>query len=135
MKNVIFGVLALAASASFASGFRCESEEGFKVKLYNQTKSGTRVPSKLIVSHENASPATLLVADGSEITKTNRLNTVRYTVDGSDMNLHQVILQIKFKEGQETIREGEVVEGQLILVDEEGSREVSDLACERYLKG
>lgn len=137
MKSAIIGMLVLVAGSSFASGFKCEdvNGDGFRVKLFNRTTGGTRVPSKLVISHTEASPATLLVASDSEISKSNRANVVRYTVDGSEMNLDTAILQIRFLEGRDSIAKGETAEGQLILVDHEGNREVSHLVCERYLKG
>lgn len=128
-------VIGLVGSSAFASGFRCSGGDGYQVKLYNETQTETRIPSVMVVSHTEASPATLLVARGSDIRKTNRLNTVRYTVDGSDMRADKVILQINFKEGRETLEEGEEVPGQLIIVERNGDRSVVELDCARYLKG
>lgn len=135
MKNymglVVIGLV--VASSAFASGFKCEGDSGYRVKLYNHRNTETRVPAKMIISHEDA--GTLLVADESEISKTNRANTVRYTVDGNrKIQAEQAILQIAFKEGRETLGKGKTAEGQLILVGDE-DREVFDLTCVRYLVG
>lgn len=127
--------LALATNAQ-ASGFKCEGKDGYNVKLFNRTVGGTRVPSKFILSHQDADPRTLLTRGESEIRKHNRLNTVQYAVHGnSKVAAETVILQINFKEGKEVLEAGEEVPGQLILVDEDGGREVNSLTCERYLKG
>ncbi len=140
MKNVTLNLLTivslfLGASAAQASGFRCEGGDGFAVKLFNHTNA-TRTPAKLIVSHGDADPSTLLVRSDEEISKSNRLSTVRYTVDGNaKIGAETVILQINFKEGSEVLEAGEVVPGQLILIDENGHRDVTALECERYLKG
>jgi hypothetical protein len=127
-------LVAVVGSSSFASGFRCEGD-GYSVKLFNKTSNATRTPSVMIVSHEDASPATLLRRDGAAIRKHNRLNTVQYVVDGNNkIGADTVILQIAFKEGQESLEAGETADGQLILVADD-SRQVVALACERYLKG
>ncbi len=137
MKALVLTIaIALAGSNAMASGFKCQENDGYAVKLFNKTVGGTRIPAKMIVSHSDASPATLLVRGEGEISKSNRLNTVRYTVDGNaKVGADQVILQIHFKEGQETLEAGEEVDGQLILAQESGEREVVALTCARYLKG
>lgn len=127
-------IFALATNAQ-ASGFRCEGE-GYSAKLYNKTIEATRTPSRLVVSHEDANPHTLLVRTGEEIRKHNRLNSVQYVVDGNGkVGAETVILQINYKEGVEVLENGEEVQGQLILLSEGESREVIQLTCERYLKG
>ncbi len=135
MKNFGMFVLAfgLVSGSAMASGFRCEGE-GYNVKMYNLTSGATRKPAVLVLSHEDASPKTLLTAKGSEIRKHNRVTSVQYVTDGVAMDLDSVILQISFKEGKEVIAEGDVINGQLILVGEDKSREVVRLSCERYLK-
>lgn len=137
--NLLTIVTLAFASNAEASGFKCtESEDashGYNVKLFNKTTGATRTPSKLILSHSDAYPRTLLVRSADAISKTNRLNTVRYTVEGNAKTAStEVILQVAFKEGSETLLEGEVVPGQLIFVYDD-SREVIQLDCERYLKG
>lgn len=142
MKSLAINLLTIAtvvfATNAQASGFRCEDTQdlGYSVKLYNKTSGGTRIPSKLILSQESASPRTLLVAGQDEITKHNRLNTVQYVVDGNEkVGAERVILQITFKEGAESLEAGEHAPGQLIFVSEDGDRDVVRLTCERYLKG
>ncbi len=135
-KNIVsvFAVSALVLCTSvFASGFKCESNDGYNVKLFNNVDptQGTRTPAALVVSNDEG---TLLVRKGADISKTNRLNTVRYTAEGSrKVDADQVILQISFKEGLEVLADGETADGQLILV-KDGDREVKDLVCSRYLK-
>lgn len=131
MKVLVVSFLVVGAGA-FASGFKCEGSE-YSVKLFNKLDA-TRTPAVLVVSVNRDGIGTLITAKGSEISKTNRLNTVRYTVDAAEAFAKQAILQISFKEGRETLEEGEVVSGQLILVQEDGSREVTDLECSRYKK-
>ena len=133
MKNlVIVSVLGLATSA-FGSGFECTSNNGYGVKLFNKL-GATRTPAVLIVTHDDADPSTQLRAAGSEIRKHNRATTTQYVVDGAAMELDKVIVQISFKEGKETLADGEIVRGQLILVDAAGYRDVNELECSRYLK-
>lgn len=132
---MFFGVF---GSAAFASGFKCTSDhasDGYNVKLFNHTESatGTRTPAIMVISHEDA--GTLLVRRGAEIRKASRANTVQYVVDGNrTLGADSAILQVRFKEGRQTLREGEVVSGQLILISEDGERAVVPMSCERYLK-
>lgn len=139
MKTVTINLLAIVtlalATNAQASGFKCEGN-GYSAKLFNKTTGGTRIPAKFILSHEDASPRTLLSRGEGEISKSNNVNTVKYVVHGNTkVSADTVILQINFKEGLETLEAGEQVSGSLILVNEDGSREVSRLTCERYLKG
>ncbi len=134
--TLAFGV-ALVSSGAFASGFKCESVDasGYSVKLFNHVdpNTGTRTPAAMIVSQEEE--GTLLVRKGAAIRKHNRLNTVQYGVDSTKkLGGEQAILQIRFKEGKEVLRAGETAEGQLIVVSEDGDRDVNELSCERYLK-
>jgi hypothetical protein len=132
--SFFFGSVAVftLAQTAMASGFQCEGD-GYNVKLYNRTDA-TRTPAVLVVSQEDASPATLLKRSGDEISKTNRANTVRYTVEGNrKIDADSVILQIAFKEGREVLADGETADGQLILV-RDGAKQVIDLTCSRYLK-
>ncbi len=134
MKSVIKLVLASVvglSSSVFASGFRCESPDGYRVKIYNHThaEAGTRVPAVLVVSHENT--GTLLTAKGAEISKRNLSNVVQYSAEGSRAGLSKVIVQIAFKEGREVLAEGEHAYGTLILA-QGASRQTSRLTCSRY---
>ena len=126
--------LALSSSAE-ASGFRCRSEEGYRVKLYNHIEptKGTRIPALLVIS--SAAQGTLLVREEEEIGKSNNTNVVRYTVEGDpSLNAEQVILQIRYKEGSTELLSGETAPGQLIFVNHE-QKALYSLSCERYLKG
>ncbi len=135
MKNFGMFVLAFAlvSGSAMASGFKCGGE-GYNVKMYNLTSGATRKPAVLVLSHDHASPKTLLTAKGSDIRKHNKVTSVQYVTDGASMDLAKVILQVSFKEGQEVIAKGDVIDGQLILVGEDKTREVIGLTCERYLK-
>lgn len=135
MKNLVtLMVLGMVVtSATFASGFKCEAtdDSGYSAKLFNHVSGATRTPAVLVVSQKGA--GTLLKVDGEEIRKTNRANTVRYTVEGNSKTADQVILQISFKEGREVIEAGESADAQLIFVTE-GQRDVVPMECVRYLK-
>lgn len=136
MKSLFISLFAvgLVSSGAFASGFACEGE-GFTVRLNNHVFGATRTPAALIVSHEDVSPRTLISKFGEQINKTNRKNTVQYSVSASSMDLKKAILQVSFKEGREVLEDGEVTDGQLILVAYDGSKEVVELDCSRRLKG
>ncbi len=130
LKLVLVSVVGLAAPA-FASGFRCASTDGYRVKIYNHTHAsqGTRTPAILVVSHENA--GTLLVAEGSEISKRNLSSVVQYSAKGQKGELSQAVVQIAFKEGKEYLAEGEKAYGTLILA-KGGKRATTRLLCTRY---
>ncbi len=137
MKNLVTLMVVgmLVTSATFASGFKCDAtdDSGYSAKLFNHVSGATRTPAVLVVSNKDANPGTLLKASGEEISKTNRANTVRYTVEGNSKTADTVILQISFKEGREVIEAGESADAQLIFVTE-GQRDVVPMECVRYLK-
>jgi hypothetical protein len=132
IKVVLASVVALSSSA-FASGFRCESPDGYRVKIYNhvQADNGTRVPAVLVVSHAQA--GTLLSAKGTEISKRNLSNLVQYSAKGPKGGLTYAVVQIAFKEGRDILAEGERAYGTLVLA-KGVERQTSRLTCHRYLK-
>lgn len=134
LKTLSFSLI--CSSLSLASGYTCMSnstpEGKWVVKLFNHTHVETRVPAVLVVANEEK--GTVLRRFDDEIEKVNRRNTVKYVVEGNrKSNADLVIFQIAHKEGRETLREGQEVKGQLILVREE-DKEVIELFCTRYLK-
>ncbi|MFH0958700.1 MAG: hypothetical protein V1897_08355 [Pseudomonadota bacterium] len=134
LKLVLFLVVCTVGASVFASGFRCISDSGYKLKIYNHVNAedGTRIPGVLVLSD---SRGTLFTAKGSEISKRNLSDVVQYTVhvEDTDLQADYVIAQIRFKEGRETLREGEKVIGSLIFSGN-GEREYSAMICSRYLK-
>jgi len=133
VKRIVAVTALTIGMGAFASGFRCAGE-GYTVKMFNHIspEEGTRTPAALIIASEEE--GTLLVRKGSEIRKNNRRNTVQYVVRGNRrLGADRAILQVAFKEGRETLEDGETVDGQLILQADE-DREVVKLSCERYLK-
>lgn len=137
MKFIAMKLLVLAAVLSgtvvLASGFRCESDSGHTLKIYNYVngEDGTRIPSIFVLSNDDG---TLLVARRHEISKRNLSDVVQYSVLGNEkVNAERVIAQIRFKEGRETIEAGELVEGTLILV-RDSDRDISQMICSRYKK-
>lgn len=139
MKNLVVKLASMAmvvGTAAFGSGYKCTGTDftgtEWSVKMYNHTSVETRVPSVLVISNEDQ--GTLLLRKDLEIKKANRRNTVQFVVEGNrKIDSDSVIFQVTHKEGRETLEEGEVVSGQLILV-KEGSKQVIDLECSRYLK-
>ena len=131
--NLLTGfTVALIGTGAFASGFRCNGDMGYSVKLFNYTVGETRTPAVMIISQDDE--GTLLRRTGSEIRKHNRTNTIQYVVEGSrKLDSDTAILQISFREGREVLEEGETADGQLILI-KDGDRGVFGLVCERYLK-
>jgi hypothetical protein len=127
-------LLGVVCGAAVASGFKCETEDGLRVKLFNHIdpETGTRLPAALIISRPGM--GTMLVRENDEIRKRTLINTVRYTVDGTpDVNADLAILQVRFVEGTEELGAGESTPGQLIFV-RDGEKTVSNVMCTRYLK-
>ena len=126
-------VVAMGFSTSvFASGFKCESEDGLRVKLCNSTHQETRTPAVLIIS--NQEEGTLLVQRDDSILKVNRDNSTLYTTLGSEkLGASLVLLEIEFKEGRDVVRAGTAVQGRLFLISE-SDEQLVNLDCVRYLK-
>ncbi len=137
MKNsmkLLALITLVIGSGAFASGFICEepdSHSPLTVKLFNKTVGGTRIPAVMVVSDEHA--GTILVAKGEEISKRNLANGVRYTATPADKDT-QAVLTIDFKEGNETLEDGEVVKGSIRFIDSGGVGDAEELECARYLK-
>lgn len=130
-------VTLFGASSVFASGFRCEGEGGYRVKVYNHVDPnlGTRTPAHLIISKEGE--GTLLHATASDIEKVNHPAYVEYTVTGAtgELGAIEVSLEVQFSEGTETIKAGQKVDATLILTDVTHLRDYLAMVCTRYLKG
>lgn len=137
MKSSLIALaITLSVSPAFASGFRCEGDSGYRVKVYNQIdpSKGTRNPAKLIISHEDQ--GTLLVESSEGITKSNYVNYVEYRVVGTPaLNAIEASLEVAFKEGVDVLGAGEQVEGTLILTDSAHAKSYFPLVCGRYKKG
>jgi len=135
MKAIFMLVLLVAGygAVAFGSGWRCNGDEGYRVKLINHT-GPTRKPAVFIVSQRGS--GTLLTAKNEEIRKTNLEKGVRYVADAGEHDpiSGRAILYVEYKEGQDRpLKFGESVDGKLILDLDSGKEEV-DLACYRYLK-
>jgi hypothetical protein len=137
MKNLM-NLLTLASlvlgTGAFASGFICEEPDSYSpltVKLFNKTVGGTRIPAVIVISDEHA--GTILVAKGEEISKKNLAHSVRYTATPANKDT-EAVLNISFKEGNDSLEEGEVVMGTLRFTDSGGEGDLTELECSRYLK-
>ena len=126
--------LFLSAAPAFGSGFICQSPDGFQAKLFNHVdpKVGTRTPAALIVSSERQ--GTLLVRYDEAIAKKSARTLVRYWAEGnSETNSDSVLLQVRFREGIDSLEAGETTPGQLIFFNGE-ERAIYPVECVRYLK-
>ncbi len=138
MKSLLFVSLVLCAvlaRPSFASGFICDSVDGYRVQLYHHINpsKGTRNPATFVLS--SVDRGTLLVRYDSEIAKTSFSTSTLYSVFGNaETHSDRVSLTVKFKEGVDEKRGLKTVGGYLSFLGEEG--EVGHgLTCTRYLKG
>jgi len=135
-NHILFGSF-LVGSLAFASGYTCESKaptsEKLLVQLYNHTLTTTRVPAVFILAHEKE--GTLLRRFDREIHKVITANTTQFIVEGNEHTEADILVfQVSHREGRETLRNHQAVEGQLILFSK-GEKEVISLTCKRYLKG
>lgn len=137
MKHFItLAIMGVLTTSAFGSGFKCQSEDGYAVKLFNhvQPEDGTRVPAVLIVSHEEE--GTLLRANGEEIRKTAVGRNTIYSTDGnSAIGAENVALIVRHREGVDTLRAGQKVPGTLLLGSDDETLDEIPLVCTYYLKG
>lgn len=131
--SVVFN--AVFALSALASGFVCESNDGYEVKLYNHTdpSKGTKNPAAFLLS--SGELGTLVERFDTEIAKTSLSNSTLYSVEGnSKTKSDRIRFAVAFKEGVSEEREGDTVVGNLTFFGGEG--EVNHgLTCTRYLKG
>ena len=129
MKLVVSLIVLVASASLYASGWNCKNQDARypRAKLYNST-TNPRVPAAFVVSD---SSGTVLSARGSEISKRNLSNGVRYSANDGDVS---AVLFVKHREGADApLAEGEEVYGKLVVVGEDG-RDTYDMWCARYLK-
>lgn len=123
----------LASGSAFASGWLCESQNGFNVKVYNHTdpNKGTNNPAVFILANQKG---TLLVAKDDQILKRNLAKHVQYTVAGNGDTVWSdwVILQVQSKGG--ATRVGQKVKANLIFSGPGSHKIASPATCRRYKK-
>ena len=141
MKNILTTILAVAAisGTAFADGFRCESPEGVRAKVYNHTRPerGTKNLAVVVISD---SYGTRYVARNSEMTREFERSRVHHfgrLEDRQDGVKDFVILDIRHTRDSRSLgdlADGENLDGRLTIFDEQTGTETYQLSCERYLK-
>jgi hypothetical protein len=153
MKKIILALATIMASqVTLADGFRCKTESGLNVKVYNHTDAaqGTRTASFMVISDENIGYGNKTIASFSDIKNTLSSKELVFVADvdlrvsessrkgesigGTKLGqLDQIVLSVAFSYAY-PIRDGDMSRGRLYLVKRNGE-ELSDAAvCTRYLK-
>lgn len=153
MKTLLIAMTIAASSMAQASGFVCETETGFNVKVFDHTSAseGTRRASVMIISDSSVGAGNKTIAKFSDVKSTLKSNsqTYRANVDlrYSDSNragelilgtklgqLDEIILSVDFSYNN-TLPAGAEVDAMVTLVKRNGQRIHESAVCQRYLKG
>ena len=153
MKAALLLALVLAPVSAFADGFRCETpNDTLVIKIYNNTDSkiGTRVPAKIIVSDSrrnfgNKTIATFDGADGLiESDGAKYLVNVDGRFSGSNRGGEDIAgTKLKYLKGMNVriaysfdrpLEDGARVSGNVIFTKTNGEKTFRQLVCARYLK-
>jgi hypothetical protein len=152
MKAIVLtAVLATALSAQ-ADGFKCETESGLKVQVYNHTspEMGTRTGSTMIISDSNVQYGNKTVAKFTAEKGTLSSNNLRYTakvdlrvsesnrkgelIAGTKLGyINKIFVDVAFSYSS-PVRDGAVLPGALTVLKRDGTWVRQSAVCERYLK-
>jgi hypothetical protein len=153
MKVLLISIAMLAAgTVAQADGFRCITESGLNIQVYNHTSpgAGTRNGAIMIVSDSHVGRGNKTIATFSDLKKTLSSKNVVYTakvdlrvsesnrkgelIGGTKLGyLSQLILKIDFSYAQPLFA-GERTSAMLMLVKRDGQRMTEEVVCSRYLK-
>jgi hypothetical protein len=153
MKALLITIAMLATgTVAQADGFRCITESGLNVKVYNHTspQAGTRNGAIMIVSDSHVGRGNKTIASFSDLKKTLSSKDVVYTakvdlrvsesnrkgelIGGTKLGyLAQLILKVDFSYAQPMLS-GEETSAVLVLVKRDGRKATEEAVCTRYLK-
>lgn len=148
---VTLGTLILSLNAH-ADGFRCSTEEGLNIKVFNHTDNnvGTRSVAKMIVSNDNVGFGNKTIAtfsDAQSLVSSLKQTYVakvdlRYSTVGGKGELiggtrlgevDLIILSVDFNYSR-PVADGTIVPGWITLQKRNGQELIQEATCIRYLK-
>lgn len=152
MKKLVFITAIAMGLSAHADGFKCETESGLNIQIYNSTQAsvGTRSGSVMVISDSNIQYGNKTVAKFSAEKQTLSSKELTYVANvdlrvsesnrkgeliaGTKLGyIDQIALTIDFSYARPTAR-GEVMAGELAVLKRNGSTVTESAVCERYLK-
>lgn len=152
MKTFIFiAAIALSFSAH-ADGFKCETDSGLIVQVYNHTdaNNGTRTGAVMVISEPTYQRGNRTIASFSAEKKTLTSKSLSY-VGNVDLRVKesnrkgelllgtklgyvdQIALHVDFSYARPTVN-GALMMAELVVLKRDGSTISESAGCERYLK-
>ena len=153
MKTLLITLaMIITTGAAQADGFRCITDSGLNIQVYNHTSAelGTRSGAMMVISDANVGLGNKTIASFSAEKKTLTSHELTYfakvdlrvvesrrkgeNIGGTKLGqLEQIILAVDFTYAQPMLS-GERTAGLLTLVKRNGEELVEDATCTRYLK-
>lgn len=153
MKNLIVIAATLISTSVLADGFRCETKDGLKIKVYNQTNPamGTRNPAVMVLSDRDVAtsglktvavleaPKTLTSAEGTQyvgrvdLRFKNSNRKGEYLLGTRLGYIKTITLDVDFSFAN-PVAFGSQVNALVKVAKRNGKKYSVDATCERYLK-
>jgi len=152
MKAIIFATVLATAMSAQADGFKCETESGLNIQVYNFTSPdmGTRTGSMMVISDSQIQYGNKTIAKFTAKKGTLTSSNLRYTANvdlrvsesnrkgeliaGTKLGyVDQIHLDVAFSYGRPQ-RAGSVLPAVLTVVKRNGTYVQESAVCERYLK-
>ena len=152
MKSLFFTATVLLGSFAQADGFKCISESGLNIKVYNETDAnlGTRNAAVMVLSDANVgfgnktiatfkAAKNVLVTDALTYTakvdlRVSESNRKGELIGGTKLGyLSSVQLTVGFSYSN-PVAEGTKMPATLVLQKRDGQKLLEDVVCTRYLK-
>jgi len=152
MKTLIMITLMAAGLSAQASGFRCETESGLSIQVYNHTNPnmGVRSGAIMVVSDSSVGYGNKTIAKFTDLKGTLTSKTLRYVgsvdlrmvesrrkgelIAGTKLGyVSELVLDIEFTYAR-PLRNGEKANALLTVVKRNGDLIEDEAVCERYLK-
>lgn len=151
-QAIIAATIALVGFNAQADGFKCVSESGLNVKVYNHTDPnvGTRTAAIMVISDSTIGAGNKTIATFPDSKGVLSSSSSVYTADvdlrmtgsrrtgeligGTKLGeLDQIKLAVDFSYAQ-PVRAGEILTGRLTLIKRNGEKLREAVECERYLR-
>ncbi len=152
MKALVISIALLAGTIAHADGFKCITESGLNIQVYNHTQaaSGTRNAAIMVVSDANVGRGNKTIASFSDVKNTLSSKSATYIanvdlrvsesnrkgelIGGTKLGyLSALVLEVNFSYVA-PLAYGDKTSALLTLVKRDGQKLVEDVVCTRYLK-
>lgn len=152
MKAILLTAVLAASLSAQADGFKCETESGLNVQVFNHTSAemGTRTGAMMVVSDTSIQYGNKTIAKFSALKSTLTSKNLRYTakvdlrvsesnrkgelISGTKLGyVSQVLLDVAFSYSN-PVAHGSEVPAVLTVVKRNGTYTQEAAVCARYLK-